>query len=252
MHQGIVRTALMGLLAFTQTGVAGEAESSAHDWGANVAIVTDYLFRGASRSNEDLAVQGGFDYAHEDSGFFAGAWASSTEFNTGASDGASAEVDLFGGFTGSFANDVGWKIGSRYYLFPDQNIDRLAGDFEMLEIEGGLNYTFDSLYSPNAQIGIAYSPDYFGEDGDGVYVSGGIDFALPRNFGLYARLGYLDVEGDETFPGGYDYTHYSIGLTRNVAIFTLDLSWNDADDECEVIAGDNYCEAVLFRIASHW
>ena len=38
---------------------------------ANVALATDYVWRGISQNNEDPALQGGFDYEHA-SGFYLG------------------------------------------------------------------------------------------------------------------------------------------------------------------------------------
>jgi len=46
---------------------------------ANVALTTDYVWRGISQNQEDPALQGGFDYAH-DSGFYLGAWAANVNF----------------------------------------------------------------------------------------------------------------------------------------------------------------------------
>ena len=45
---------------------------------ANVALTSDYRFRGVSLSNGDPAIQGGIDVGH-DSGFYVGTWASSIE-----------------------------------------------------------------------------------------------------------------------------------------------------------------------------
>ena len=44
-------------------GVAsvGAAESP-HSFSANAALATDYVFRGISQTDEDPAIQGGFDY----------------------------------------------------------------------------------------------------------------------------------------------------------------------------------------------
>jgi uncharacterized protein (TIGR02001 family) len=41
---------------------------------ANVALTSDYVFRGVSQTDEDPAIQGGFDVSH-DSGLYIGTWA---------------------------------------------------------------------------------------------------------------------------------------------------------------------------------
>jgi uncharacterized protein (TIGR02001 family) len=79
------------LAAMVITTPAVQAESP-HEFSANVAITTDYRFRGISQTNEDPAIQGGFDYAYAPYSFYAGVWASSLEFGLGAPDNASTEM----------------------------------------------------------------------------------------------------------------------------------------------------------------
>lgn len=240
------------VVCITHGAVAENETTSEHAWSANIGVTSDYMFRGISRSNEDPAVGGGFDYAYDPYGFYAGSWATSTEFRTNSGDDASVEMDFYGGFNGRFSNSVGWDIGGIYYYFPGQDADRGTGEFEMFELYTRLNYTFETLYEPTVDLSFDYSPDYFGEDGDSIYFAGDFSARLPNEFGFYARIGYLDVEGELTNPRGYDYAHYALGLTRQLGIFTLDLSWQDAEDNCDDLAGEDYCQAVVFGVSSHW
>ena len=70
-----VTTALMAGLGSTQALAADDFEIS-----GNIALTSDYRFRGISQSNEDPAVQGGFDVSFEP-GFYLGTWASSIDFD---------------------------------------------------------------------------------------------------------------------------------------------------------------------------
>src|SRR3546814_1978703 len=45
---------------------------------ANVALGTDYVFRGISQTDEEPTVQGGFDWSH-DSGIYLGIWGSNVD-----------------------------------------------------------------------------------------------------------------------------------------------------------------------------
>ncbi|HRQ61874.1 MAG TPA: TorF family putative porin, partial [Alphaproteobacteria bacterium] len=82
---------------------------SAHaaDWGipgefsASAALVSEYAFRGISQSDEHPALQGSIDYEHE-SGFYAGVWGSSVDFNDGSE--ATVETDLYAGLAGEIGN----------------------------------------------------------------------------------------------------------------------------------------------------
>ena len=57
--------------ALVLASLAGIATDVQADISANVALVSDYRFRGISQSNENPAIQGGFDYAFEN-GFYVG------------------------------------------------------------------------------------------------------------------------------------------------------------------------------------
>jgi len=75
-------------------------------------FVTDYRFRGISLSNRDPAVQAGIEMETRP-GFYVGLWGSSiAEFN-----GATAEIDLYGGWRGSFG-PISTDIGIIGYLYP--------------------------------------------------------------------------------------------------------------------------------------
>jgi uncharacterized protein (TIGR02001 family) len=241
----------MSLCALTAAAACADdtASESPHQFSANVLIATEYLYRGISQSNEDPALQGGFDYAHETTGFYVGFWASSIEFNAATSNTSSIETNFYGGFAGEFPIGVSWDIGGLYYYYPDTDED-VGADFNFVEVYGNLGYTFKTTLDPTVDVGFAYSPDFFGEDGDGLYLHGRLGFTLPYDFGVYTMFGYQDVDGDLTSgPAGYDYSHYAVGLTYEFGILTFDGSWNDASDDCG--AGD-ICEALLFSVSSSW
>jgi len=251
------KSMVAGALALGVPMVA-QAESP-HSFSANVALTSDYLFRGISQTTNEPALQGGFDYAY-DSGDFAtpyvGIWASSIDFGPSPNgDNAAIEVDYYGGLAGSFANGINWDVGGIYYHYPSQDQEDTAAlnggkaDFDYVEAYLNLDYTIESLeYSPTLGFGYAYSPDFFGEDGDGNYVSGTLDLSLPYGLGLGFLIGYQDVEGDKATTG-FDYFHYSIGLSKDIGIFTADLSWNDSPDEDADGCFD--CEdIVMFSVSS--
>ena len=240
---------LMGA-ATADESAGGDAAASPHTFSANVGLFSEYVFRGITNSNEGPAIQGGFDYAHE-SGFYLGVWASNIEFgSSGATDTASIETDFYGGITGKFGNGIGWDVGLIYYAYPDQNED-VAADYNYLEGFGKLNYTFENVQlAPSIEVGLYYSPDYFGEDGEGVYTYGTFGATLPYDFSPYVTVGYQYVAGADTSgPAGFDYVHYAIGVSKTLGHFTADLSWQDARD----LSGCNdNCEAVVFSVSSSW
>ena len=236
---------LLFLLFTTYTPSVFAEAHSPHSLSANVTLTSDYVYRGITQTSEDPALQGGFDYSHE-SGFYLGVWASSLEFRGDTDDTPSLEIDVYGGVSGEFQNGLGWDIGALYYIYPDQDED-VAGDYDFLEFYGSLSYTWDNEYQPTADIGIAYSPDFYGEEDTGIWVHGGLSFSIPDMVDPYVQVGYQDVDGDPS-ADGFDYTYYAIGVSKTIDILTFDLSWHDAsDDACD---DDDLCEAVVFSVSS--
>ena len=250
----IVSAALLFLVIGNNTIADDHAEESTspHVWSANMMMASEYVFRGITQSNEDPAIQVGIDYAHEPSGFYIGTWASSVEFNTGNADGTQIETNLYGGFAGSFANGIDWDIGGLYYYYPEEGDDDGAGEQDYVEVYGSLGYAFDAPMEPSISAGFAYSPDYYGEDGDGIWLHGTFGFTTKLGISPYVMVGYMDVDGDQTTPNGYDYVVYSVGGSYDIGMFTLDLNWTEAESGVGKAGTSEATEAVIFSVSSSW
>ena len=88
---------------------------SASKVSANIALASDYVFRGVSQTRERPAISAGVDLTNN--GFYAGAWASNVDFG----DSTDAEVDLYAGYrpeVAGYALDFG-VIGYLYAGQPD-------------------------------------------------------------------------------------------------------------------------------------
>ena len=102
--------------AAAQTASAAAAAPTP-DWTltGNAGLFSDYRFRGFSQTGYRPAFQGGFDVAHS-SGFYAGNWNSNVE--SGLYNGASLEMDFYGGYKMAFG-DYGIDLGGIYYYYPN-------------------------------------------------------------------------------------------------------------------------------------
>jgi uncharacterized protein (TIGR02001 family) len=139
-----VATSLMSGAAITQA-------ESAWSTSANVALTSEYRFRGISQSNENPALQGGFDVGHE-SGFYFGTWGSTVDFDFSESDGGyngSLELDYYAGYGADINDDWSWDIGYMYYDYPGDEGDE--GDYQ--EIYGSIAWK-------DLTVGFAASDDY--------------------------------------------------------------------------------------------
>ncbi len=205
---------------------------------ANASIVSDYVFRGISQSDESAAVQAGFDISHE-AGLYAGAWASSVDFND--DDEANVEIDFYGGYSGE-ANKVSYDIGGIYYAYPGADGSL---DYDFFEVYGSLGYDFEVA---EATVGINYSPDYFAGSGDSVYAHLGADVPLPHDFTLSGGIGYQEIDDNDAF-GTPDYTDWNVSLGydwKNVNLFVAYHDTNlDEPGECR----DGCSGRVVFGIS---
>lgn len=234
MELRIKSTALVLSLCLINT--SGHAnEHSDFQVSANAAIVSDYVFRGITQSDENFAIQGGFDAAHQ-SGLHTGVWASTVDFNDG--DEASTEIDLYAGFSSTFG-DISYDIGGIYYAYPGADTPR---EYDYWEIYGSLGYDFDKV---STSLSLNYSPDYYNESGDAFYTHLGIDVPLPQNLTLISGIGYQTIDDNASFGIGKDnYTDWNVGLGYDWRSLNFSVTYHDTnlDEPGECADG---CESRL-------
>jgi len=228
--------ALMAAVAFTAQPALAEEEETKILGGSisgNVGFYTDYIYRGVTQTDNEAAIQGGIDWAH-DSGFYVGAWGSNVDFNDG--DQASIEVDVYAGFGNSLDSvpELSYDVGFLYYWYPGATSSL---DYDFWEVYGSLAYDFDVAA---ASVGIAYSPEFFGDTGDAIYYQLGLDVPLPYDVGFSA--GYNFQTFNETAQD--DYSDWNVGLSYAVWDLDLSLTYSETVD-----LGTSDNEALTFGVA---
>lgn len=219
MHKLIRSSLAAGLLA---APMLANAEIS-----ANVALTSDYVWRGVSQTLEDPAIQGGFDYAH-DSGLAAGVWASNVDFyETGDidDDGADMELDLYASYGGEFGNGIGYSVGLIYYMYPETDP---GVDIDWLEFNAGLSYGPVSF-------AINYTSDFINSGDDAIYYSLGGEHEI-NGFTLAAAVGYYDLSDTGADPDGY--VDWKLGVSTSFVGLDWDLSYTDTNGDGEDLFGD--------------
>lgn len=218
--KNLQRTAIASsLLVLTATAVAEDKSPVT----ANVALTTNYVWRGVSQTAEEMAIQGGFDYAHA-SGFYLGVWGSNVNFGNDAitsslGDGASMELDVYGGYKFTAAA-VNWDVGVLRYMYPGAD-SSLKYDFTELYVGGGYG-PFSLKYSR--------ASDYQGNltTKSGSYIDAALNFELPQGFGLGLHVGKSSGEGvQDAF--GKKYTDYKVSLSKTVGGIGLGLAFTDTN-----------------------
>jgi len=134
---------------------------------ANVALTTDYVFRGFSQTAEGPAVQGGFDVTCGI--FYAGVWASSLnwgDFDHGSFDannfayGASVEMDWYLGIR-PVTGRITWDLGVIYYSYPNAFNPGLNVNYFELKVGASSAIWKDGTVG----VTVFWSPDYQLESG---------------------------------------------------------------------------------------
>jgi len=195
---GIEALAWAGAVLMPQAALAQDAEQEKHAFSANVAVVSQYVFRGLTQTNEEPALQGGIDCVHA-SGLYAGMWLSNVNWVADVIPDASVslEADLYAGFRGSFGSSgITGDAGYLRYQYP--------GDYPPLP-PGVLKPHTDEAYVALGWkwASLKYShalSELFGvEDSEGSgYVDLAVTIPLPASFSLVLHAGQQSFEGTGT------------------------------------------------------
>ena len=177
-------------MAFASMFLILSSYASAVEISGNVALSSDYIWRGMTQTQGDLSVNGGFDVS-TDMGFYIGTWASNAG---GTGTDYSMELDVYLGFSGEMAENMTYDVGYISVIYPGND----ALDFE--EAYVGFNiYGLSILYSDGQNDGPSYSEIGYSVD------------AGPGSFNI--SYGEYEDTGDNSLVG-YDWNigDYSLGF----------------------------------------
>jgi uncharacterized protein (TIGR02001 family) len=187
----------------------------------NVALTSNYKFRGqdqdvlgsngfAKTKAFKPAIQGGFDYAFGDSGFYVGNWNSSVNWLAGND----IESDIYGGYkfkAGVFDLD----FGALAYIYPGNARGNTT------ELYGAATYANEAIGAFTFKYSHTVSKDYFnyaGErDGSGLkgrntgYLNLAYTKEIVPKVTLKAALGYTRMSSDIRSLGYKSYVDYNVG-----------------------------------------
>lgn len=185
------------------------AVSARAEISSTVTVTSEYVLRGVSQTNEEPAIQGSIDYAH-DSGFYIGTWGSNVDFGTAAQ----LELDLYTGWVWEAQSGFGLDVGIIHYDYPGES------DLNYEEYYLGFFYKWLSVT-------YYYADDFLGLGGEGHYVDGGLEFELPQAFtlGLHAGLNSFDDD-----VGIEDYVDYKASIAKAFGKLSLEVAYTDTDE----------------------
>lgn len=174
--------------AVPMTAVAGEGA-------ANVAVVSDYIWRGDTQTANGAALQGGYDYDFGN-GFSAGVWGSTLP--------GDFEYDLYGGYAGK-AGEMDYSVGLIYYGYTASSTS---------EYNLGLGYK---------DVGFMYSAD---TASSASYMELGYEMDM-SGVGVAFHYGTNGSAPDYSIGASKDFSGYNVGLTfasKTTTAFALSVS----------------------------
>jgi uncharacterized protein (TIGR02001 family) len=210
--------------------LAGLALSSmqckaANEWSGELALTSDYLVRGISRTNNDPALQAAVNYLNP-TGFLAGAFASNVQI--GPSKQKDVELSAYIGYAWNVNEDWRVKMLGSHYAYPWHEVD---SHYTYDEIDIDIAYQgwlhFDLNYSPN------YPRRLYGShvSADEKSVEVNLQRPVLGRLSATAGVGYSFVGGPDS--GGY--TYWSAGAAYGWRSVTLALSYVNTSDEAKAL-----------------
>jgi len=244
MKKTLIATAMLAATSVAQAEISG-----------NVALASDYVFRGISQTDNQMALQGGFDYEH-DSGIYIGTWASNVSqdfFNTDGPNDPQLEVDIYAGYSGEIGV-IGYDVGYLRYQYPGYS------DAGTNEWYASGSYSADSI--GDFSLSANYSPKlkFLPSDQSAWYLKAGYENTLPwYEIGFSAHVGYstgdaFDVSDSDRLKGDsgfYDsYTDWSLGVSKSVFGVDLGLTYTDLDLSSDDDCNKDYCDSkIVFSVS---
>jgi len=198
------------------------------EFSANVALTTDYVWRGVSQTEGDPAIQGSVEYAH-DSGFYAGVWASNASFVDDSE--TDVEINYYAGYSREYDSGFSWDVSAYIYKYPGSSIETSHEYFLVLGYD---------MFSATIARDFENKNDYYQlaaemEVGNGIMLAGHV--------------------GEYDFNDGVEYTNYRLALSKEIKGFNFELSYTDtdfSDTECLDFSGaDNLCDGrFIFTLST--
>ncbi len=213
----------LSVALITTMAFAEEAKKSDFCVSANMAVTSNYIWRGMTQSNNSPAVQGGVDLEYK--GLYLGTWGSNVDFGDTKN---SLEADFYGGYKRELYG-IGFDIGAVQYAYPN-----MSNEYNFAEAYLGISKEWEKFgvkakYSKGIE-----TNDLNPEDCWEV----GASAKLPYNVGFSATY------GDYHNIGAY----YSVGLNRAFEKFELSVAYTDFNHETDSSADeDNVVGTVTFR-----
>lgn len=196
--------------------------SDAADLTGYLVLTSDYVYRGVTYSDGDIAGQLGGDLSF-DNGFYFGVWASTIDISNGPSRQRDTEIKYYIGYSYEF--DRNWSFGANVVAFT------FPGD------EGSIHYDYEEItvsanYADSVWLEYSYSPDIYNTGRSTQNLALLAEWPLANQFRLSAGVGHYDVSE----LTGSEYTYWQAGISRPVGFIEVDLRYHGTSSWVPIVS----------------
>ena len=224
MQKSIIKNTTLAAVFATGTMFTTVAQAASIE--ANVGFTTDYLWRGMTQNAEDSSFSGGMDIS-TDSGFYAGTWVGDINW-----DGASYELDVYGGYAGE-AGSMSYDVGYIQYMYPNKTTDADFGEVYVTVGTGPVSVSY--YYEVDNDDGSV-------DSGDNTYLSLDYGMDLADDWGLSLHYGIYEIDGN---AAAYD-EQIDMSLTLSKGDFSFSIvETDDMDPAATALPDDQDTRAVI-------
>ena len=237
----LAMTALCGS-AMAQEAVAAPAAAEAvpdNVVSYNVALTSDYRYRGISQSRLKPAVSGGADYTHNPTGLYVGTWLSSIKWIKDGGGDTNLEWDVYGGKRGEISKNVTYDVGGLYYFYPSNGLSTNANTFELYGQLGYGPLYIKYSHSTTNLFGVADSKN-------SGYLDVGGNFDMIDGYIMNVHVGRQKVEHNDSLS----YNDVKIGVTKDFGMATVSLAAVKANISSLAPNGKNLAKSGLVLTVS--
>ena len=189
---------------------------------ANVALTSNYVWRGMTQSDNLPAIQGGVDLGYK--GAYVGIWASNVDFDNMET---SSEFDFYAGYANEISG-LTYDVNYCQYTYPGDNDALSFGEASLT-----LGYDFEvAAVSAKYYVGVdtndvANDTVDGWEPGDGWEL--GVSVPLPMDISLDGTYGQYDDEGTQGVTTNNFGDYYSVSVTKTFGKFDANLAYTGMD-----------------------
>lgn len=212
MKKSMIAIAVMAACGAGHVGA--EEQKPEHEVSFNLGGASDYRYRGISQTRLRPALQGGADYTHNPSGWYAGTWLSTIKWTRDAGGDGDLEWDLYGGKRGEIVKDVSYDVGVLSYVYPSNGLSRVGGfvNANTTELYGQLGYGPAYLKYSHAVSNLFG----FVDSKNSAYVDAGANIEAAAGLTVNLHIGHQNVKHSSSAS----YTDWKAGLTKDFGIVT--------------------------------